>query len=95
MALEIGDARAEAAPRGDGGVEGHGDARFAQKLLLGRLHAAAMGADQPVVQEAEIGQILGGKSVAMRLHRRDLAPDLVAMNGGPGVELLLQRTQVL
>ena len=54
-----------------------------------------MGADQPVVQEAEIGQVLGGQAVAMRLHRRDLAPDLVAMDGGPGVELLLQRAQVL
>ena len=60
-----------------------------------RLHAAAMGADQPVVQEAQIGQVLGGQPVAMRLDRRDLAPDLVEMDGGPGVELLLQGAHVL
>ena len=54
-----------------------------------------MGADQPVVQEAQIGQVLGGQPVAMRLDGRDLAPDLVEMDGDPGVELLLQGAHVL
>ena len=58
------------------------------------LHAAAMGADQPVVEEAEIRQVLGRQPVAVRLDGRDLAPDLVEMDGGPGAELLLQRAQV-
>ena len=71
------------------------DLRVAQQLLLARIHAAAMGADHLLVEEAEIGEILGRQPVAMRLHRRDLAPDLVEMDGHPGAELLLQRAQVL
>ena len=89
------DARAEAAAGGDRGVEGDDDLRIAQQLLLARIHAAAMGADHLLVQEAEIGEILGRQPVAMRLHRGDLAPDLVEMDGHPGAELLLQRAQVL
>ena len=92
--FEVGDARAEAAPRGDGGIEGHGDARLAQKLLFAGLHAAAMGADQPVVQEAQVRQVFRGQPVAVRLDGRDLAPDLVEMDGGPGVEPLLQGAQI-
>ncbi len=47
------------------------------------------------MQEVEIGQVFGRQPVAMRLDRRDLAPDLVEMDGGPGVELLLQGAHVL
>ena len=54
-----------------------------------------MGANQPVVQETEIGEVLGRQAIAMGLHGRDFAPDLVEMDGGQRVELLLQRAQIL
>src|SRR5258707_4774226 len=53
-----------------------------------------MRADHLVVEKAEFGEILGWQQVAVRLDRRDLAPDLVEMDGSPGAELLLQGAEV-
>ena len=93
--FEVGDPRAEAATRGNGGVERDIDLRLAQQLLLRRFHAAAMGADDAVVEETEVGKVLGRQAVAMGAHRGHLAPDLVEMDGDARVELFLQRAQVL
>ena len=95
VAFQIGDARAEAAARGNCGVEGDVDLRLAQQFLLRRLHAAAMGADDAVVEKAEIGEKLGRQAVAMSAHGRHLAPDLIEVDGDAGIELLLQRAQIL
>ena len=95
MAFQRVDPRAEAASRGNRGVEGNDYLGVAQELLLARIHAAAMGADHLVVEEAKIGQVLRRQAVAMCLHRRDLAPDLVEMDGDPGAELALQGAEVL
>jgi hypothetical protein len=95
LRLQRFDARAQAAARGDRGIEGDDHLGVAEQILLARVHAAAMGADHLVVQEAQIGEILGRQPVAMGLHRRDLAPDLVEMDGHPGAEPLLQRAQLV
>ena len=51
------DTRTQAAARRDTGIEGHMGAGIAEQPLLLAHHAAAMRADQPVIQEADVGEI--------------------------------------
>ncbi len=88
--LQVGDARAEPAARGDGGVEGDRDTGPPQPLLLLGFHAAAVGADQALVEKAQVVEIFGRQTAALGLDGCHLAPDLVEVDGGDRVELLLQ-----
>ena len=92
--LQIMDARAQAAARRDTGVEGDIGARLAEQPFLFPHHAAAVGADEAIVQEADVGEIFGRLAVAYLFDRGDLAPDLVEVDGRDRVELVLQGAQL-
>ena len=92
--LEIGDARAQAAPGGDRRIEGDGDLGPTQPLFLLRLHAAAVRGNQAIVEKAQFVQVFRRQAAALGLDGCDLAPDLVEVDGGDGIELLLQGAHV-
>ncbi len=79
--FQIGNARTETPPGGDGGVERHGRSALAKELLFRRGHTPAVRGDEAVGEKVALRQVGGGLDPSLTLHGRHFSPYLIEVDG--------------
>src|SRR5262249_53290482 len=93
VGFQIGNTRAQATARGNGGVKGYRGARGSQQALLLRRHTAAVRGDQALREKVAARQVFSRPDAALFLHCSDFSPDLVEVDSGLDPEALLEVAQ--